>query len=211
MLTPNDPIGSTRISVARLMQLRAAEELVERAVRAAESASDLLKAARRERDEAQATLAAVARLEIDAEQHRQTMTLPAPKLTALLGEAMCKMFVAAGGENVVEWRLETEKLGRLCMTLQRVEGKTPMELCDEAKEQRDALKAIVARLPKTADGVPVTPGMELYRRDLRFVKGDQCFVAEVMPLTHDCLTFEEWKFDGWYSTREVAERAKGGE
>jgi len=54
MLTPNEPTGSTRISVARLMRLQAAEELVERAVRAAEFASDLLKAARRERDAAKA-------------------------------------------------------------------------------------------------------------------------------------------------------------
>jgi len=56
MLTSNDPIGSTlvRVPFARFMQLRAAEELVERAVRAAESASGLLKAARRERDEAKA-------------------------------------------------------------------------------------------------------------------------------------------------------------
>ena len=59
MLTPNDPIGSTLFPVARLMQLQAAEELVERAVRAAESASDLLKAARRERDEAKARVAAL--------------------------------------------------------------------------------------------------------------------------------------------------------
>jgi len=78
------------------------------------------------------------------------------------------------------------------------------------EKQNQRLRGIVDKLPKTADGVPVVPGMRLYRYDGSFVPGDDWFDTTVRAMTHTCATFTsddedgEWSFDKWYSTREAA-------
>ena len=57
--------------------------------------------------------------------------------------------------------------------------------------------AIVHKLPKTADGVPVVPDMEIW------------FRGEKGPQRSQIPNFEFRKFDDCYSTREAAEAAKG--
>lgn len=83
---------------------------------------------------------------------------------------------------------------------------------DRMKEQQseiERLRAIVGRLPKTADGVPITPGAVLY---------DRC-CGHAFPVTGfntrdgvlSCL-YGDSGFDaicsGYYSTREAAEKAR---
>jgi len=73
------------------------------------------------------------------------------------------------------------------------------------------LRAIVAKLPKTADGVPVVPGMMVYSDHgewevAGFRVDEEGKLAEIMS--------GGFGFDrlctGWYSTREAAEAAGGG-
>lgn len=94
-----------------------------------------------------------------------------------------------------------------------------------AADRLEELEAIVARVPKTADGVPVVPGDTVYAK--RNPSDDTVVEFEVAD-------YEKWAMDAWgsrnqarayteggggwivsrhcYSTREAAEAAvKGGE
>ena len=64
---------------------------------------------------------------------------------------------------------------------------------------RNRLQAIVDRLPKTADGVPVTPSMELWWVD--GASGISAYGRESMPTIHHYI-------EDTYSTREAAEAAR---
>jgi len=73
-------------------------------------------------------------------------------------------------------------------------------LLKQAAAEIERLQAIVDELPKTADGVPVVPGMAVYRRDIGQAHVSVFSMGEVHfsggPTTH---------VDSCYSTREAAE------
>ena len=66
--------------------------------------------------------------------------------------------------------------------------------------ERKRLQAIVDKLPKTADGVPIVPGRRVWQ-----TPGDWYGVKMSMTAGPYCTTFPEW--DEVYSTREAAEAA----
>jgi hypothetical protein len=77
---------------------------------------------------------------------------------------------------------------------------------EEAATEIERLQAIVARLPKTADDVPMVPGMTLWNHYNGKVSRIPCldFISSNAP-TRCC-------WDGkYYSTREAAEKAAGEE
>ena len=91
----------------------------------------------------------------------------------------------------------------------------------ELEADRDRLAAIVERLPKTADWVPVTPGMTLHHPDDITTYGgviqvDDCITTVLIAVERQpdgllgrCVEFSA---ADCYSTRELAEAAaKGGE
>jgi hypothetical protein len=74
--------------------------------------------------------------------------------------------------------------------------------------ERDRLRAIVERLPKTADGVPVVPGEDEVFDPIRhkevLVESQDSYYAEHYYVTSDRVAM-------YYSTREAAEAAMEGE
>lgn len=71
------------------------------------------------------------------------------------------------------------------------------------KAENKRLQAIVDKLPKTEDGVIITPGMKLFFSSKRF------FPAHTeISIEEERVTFGP--FCGYYSTREAIEAAKGG-
>ena len=74
------------------------------------------------------------------------------------------------------------------------------------------LRAIVDRLPKTADGKPVTPGMDLYGGSGFLVCCDAIDIGNGRPV--DAILsgtpMRDWSCE-FYSTREAALAGKGGE
>ena len=116
-------------------------------------------------------------------------------------DAECGQFGRYQGQPVGEWYWGPPSVS--CLNYQLAAAKA-----DNAR-----LQAIVDRLPKTADGVPVTPRMVLYRHDPSFVPGDRDFECVVGGMDHNCTTFlygEDEGYDKWYSTREAAEEKPGG-
>lgn len=78
-------------------------------------------------------------------------------------------------------------------------------------------EAIVAKLPKTKDGVPVVPGVRIYypveSYDCCEVEAVRVDSVDMLGIGLDGQPFNQWrqtKPDG-YSTREAAEAAKGGD
>ena len=79
----------------------------------------------------------------------------------------------------------------------------------EAELER--LRAIVDKLPRTADGVPVVPGMEVYypiRSGTRQGEILQQWVNDSLDVT-PCRSTNRVAIYSWYSTREAAEAAGG--
>ncbi|MEQ8770080.1 MAG: hypothetical protein RIB60_06180 [Phycisphaerales bacterium] len=101
-------------------------------------------------------------------------------------------------------------------------SKSPEELQEQADSEHDriaALEAIVKRLPKTADGVPVVPGHEptkLYNPDYAGTKWFEVDAGDIEFGDSDrewSVCWGGWDYDStpvsdWYSTREAAEAAK---
>ena len=92
-------------------------------------------------------------------------------------------------------------------------GIEPIRCLRESADEIERLRAIVDKLPKTADGVPVVPGMTLYSSQNicgAFRKPEIVVSLEVYA-NHET---SEW-MDGHlevellYSTREAAEAAGG--
>jgi hypothetical protein len=86
--------------------------------------------------------------------------------------------------------------------------------CQQAADELERLQAIVDRLPKTADGVPITPGMVLYDSlDVRF---NNPWTVTGFKVDRNgnlaCVFGQNGSFDaicsGYYSTRESAEKAR---
>lgn len=77
-------------------------------------------------------------------------------------------------------------------------------LAIDVAELEKQLADLHAILPKTADGVPVVPGMTLYQEDRSVELSAQWLAWEHaagkrFPLVADC----------WFSTRQAAEKARG--
>jgi len=71
------------------------------------------------------------------------------------------------------------------------------------REDRDRLLAIVDRLPKTIDGIPIVPNMQLYRVTRTTGKVEE-HRAELKPRAiHDAHGIN-WPADDCYSTRTAA-------
>src|SRR5690554_6157274 len=84
---------------------------------------------------------------------------------------------------------------------------------DELIAENTKLRAIVDKLPKTADGVPVVPGMALYPlHPLPGVEDDHgiATIGVYDPATMEHLVhgYGEFRTGACYSTREAAEAAK---
>lgn len=90
--------------------------------------------------------------------------------------------------------------------------------------ERDALRtrvaqleAIVAKLPTTADGVPVVPGEHVYRECYKCAKGwreSDIWAFSVLPMSHCARTNHQdrlyyYLVSDCYSTRAAAEAAAG--
>lgn len=77
----------------------------------------------------------------------------------------------------------------------------------ELRQQLAEAKAVIDKLPKTADGVPVVAGMSLYHSS-----GEFSTVSEVSIVVVNCGHQIVEHASRYYSTREAAEaaRAKGG-
>lgn len=89
--------------------------------------------------------------------------------------------------------------------------------CDAAEAMADKIlglraklatkEAIIDKLPKTADGVPVVPGMELHTPDGGIVTA--CWVSEKSAAFLDGVAIlDNWRVDNLYSTPEAAKAAK---
>ncbi|OHB80875.1 MAG: hypothetical protein A2W31_11505 [Planctomycetes bacterium RBG_16_64_10] len=88
----------------------------------------------------------------------------------------------------------------------------------EAQRERDAARAVVERLPKTADGSPITPGMKIYRR---VGNGERAWIEANTATGVDAETIrkgtEPWiscfecncPAADYYSTREAAAAGEG--
>ena len=71
----------------------------------------------------------------------------------------------------------------------------------ELQEENDRLQAIVAKLPKTADGVPVVPGMEVWQDCFDGIK--QRWAAS--GIEDDRAMVTSFVYAECYSTRKAAE------
>ncbi len=81
------------------------------------------------------------------------------------------------------------------------DNETVLELCAEVERLNsvvEKLQAIVHRLPKTADGVPIYPGMTVWA----LIAGREISDAEVQAVGIGGV----WRY--CYSTREAAEKAR---
>jgi len=99
--------------------------------------------------------------------------------------------------------------------------------CRSAADEIDRLQAIVDRLPKTADGIPVTPGMKVWhcanrhygphagklfesegidaRMPSPYCLGEHCYSDGCQG---DDGGGRTWRFEDCYSTRQAAEKAR---
>ena len=78
----------------------------------------------------------------------------------------------------------------------------------EAKDRElEQLRAIVDKLPKTADGVPVVPGMMVWRV---LLSGSLDYREVVSIISSDVVSLNDIGayFGDLYSTREAAEKAR---
>ena len=92
----------------------------------------------------------------------------------------------------------------------------PLNICADQDMRQliveiERLRAIVAKLPKTVDGVPITPGMELHFTGCGSVRVNAVRYSGAVELTTAEAGSTWTKFDtsGCYSTREAAEAAGG--
>lgn len=69
-----------------------------------------------------------------------------PDFAAWMAFNMAETFREGGATNFLEWELKVPELGPMTMTMQRREGKTPAQLLDELRAERDALRARVQDL-----------------------------------------------------------------
>jgi len=86
---------------------------------------------------------------------------------------------------------------------------TLKEIVSRLNEQADEIKrlqAIVDKLPKTADDIPITDGMELFHKEAGSARAFLC-VDELAEGKERIAAIIPW--DHWYSTREAAEKVGG--
>lgn len=81
----------------------------------------------------------------------------------------------------------------------------PCQRCADLQRQVAELTAKLDALPKTADGVPVTTGMKVYRYCRGRRRAVEC-VGELEGRAHDGIA--NVSTDDCYSTREAAEAAR---
>lgn len=103
-------------------------------------------------------------------------------------------------ELLPDWRERSDEITRLCSTVA------------EQAAELERLRAVVDRLPKTADGVPVTPGMEVWKH---LKNGKAVSLGTIESIHHYDATTSRWPYRDQanpyeliYSTREAAEAAK---
>jgi hypothetical protein len=81
----------------------------------------------------------------------------------------------------------------------------------ELEAENAKLREVVERLPKTADGVPITPGMELFYQQAPGHSITRAWASRFPGITYSQpavgTTAETWC---WHSTRAAAEAAQKG-
>ena len=89
---------------------------------------------------------------------------------------------------------------------------TLAERVQAALDERDRLQAIVDRLPKTADGVPVVPGMQIW--PFFEIEDEQgavvCLCAHDGPTGEMLVDGDTMNVGKCYSTRDAAVAAREG-
>lgn len=75
----------------------------------------------------------------------------------MLAEAFAGQFVGSGATNFLEVGLASEKTGPLIVTIQRVFGKTPSQLKQEAERQRDELLVIAREAVRLLTAQKIRP------------------------------------------------------
>jgi hypothetical protein len=86
--------------------------------------------------------------------------------------------------------------------------------CCKLPTEIERLLAIVAKLPKTADGVPVVPGMRVWwvcNRAIWAGTVDGVTCDQVWLIPDEGEHWGTWSPSDCYSTREAAEKAAGEE
>ena len=78
---------------------------------------------------------------------------------------------------------------------------------EDAAVEIGRLRAIVDKLPKTANGVPVVPGMKLWDANVSLAPYGPIDVV-MAGNDGDYYQPHEWDWDNCYSTKEAAEAAK---
>lgn len=84
-------------------------------------------------------------------------------------------------------------------------------ICNQAAAEIERLRAIVDKLPKTADGVPMTPGMNVY--SLHWFQPWRITGFNTTSDGEAGVIYFGVGFDAigpWYSTLEAAQQAKAG-
>lgn len=74
---------------------------------------------------------------------------------------MFSMLQSVGAANCLEWIVEHPSEGRLTLTLQRCQGKSPMDLRNEAVERYQAIESIVVWMIK--DELPLDKAWEMMK------------------------------------------------
>lgn len=81
----------------------------------------------------------LSRLDIHAEGGSCDIEVKTP-VVYIIAESLAHEFKQAGGVNYVEFKILTEDLGPLVLTMQRVDGKTPGEIADELRTENTKTK-----------------------------------------------------------------------
>lgn len=110
--------------------------------------------------------------------------------------------------NIVDGRFLRSYKDQIVATQRYVAEKflSSADVAKPLKAEIERLRAIVDKLPRTADGVPITPGMIVYYA-ARGQVWDEMASEMFISARCSCPTPERWS---WYSTPEAAKAARGG-
>ena len=74
-------------------------------------------------------------------------------------DALADQFVESGSSNYIEMQLHSKTAISLLFTLQRVDGKTPHQLREEAEKERDVLRTKIEEMEDNAHLIAAAPDL----------------------------------------------------